>query len=70
MATYEAAGSANDAASVDAADAGDAAESGPPSITVFPVPTMSSHPNGITAGPDGNLWFTDSSGNTVGRVSR
>jgi hypothetical protein len=26
-------------------------------------------PNGITAGPDGNLWFTDLGGNGIGRIS-
>ena len=29
------------------------------SITEFPVPTANSEPYGITAGPDGNLWFTE-----------
>src|SRR5262249_18762562 len=28
-------------------------------ITEFPVPTAVSNPEGITAGPDGNLWFTE-----------
>jgi virginiamycin B lyase len=27
-------------------------------ITEFPIPTAESDPLGITAGPDGNLWFT------------
>src|SRR5438132_14254382 len=27
-------------------------------ITEFPTPTGSGDPIGITAGPDGNLWFT------------
>src|SRR5207247_7190699 len=26
-------------------------------------------PFGITAGPDGNLWFTEGSGNKIGRIS-
>jgi len=26
-------------------------------------------PEGITAGPDGNLWFTNSSNNTIGRIT-
>ncbi len=26
----------------------------------FPIPTGNSGPDGITAGPDGNLWFTES----------
>ena len=29
-------------------------------ITEFPIPTAARPwPNGITAGPDGNLWFTE-----------
>ena len=32
-------------------------------ITEFTVPTASGFPQGITAGPDGALWFTESSGN-------
>jgi streptogramin lyase len=39
------------------------------SITEFPVPTTSSDPAGITAGHDGNLWFTEFYGNKIGRVS-
>ena len=39
------------------------------SITEFPVPTASSLPDGITAGPDGNLWFTESYSNNIGRIS-
>ncbi|MDB5040312.1 MAG: hypothetical protein JWN27_1038, partial [Candidatus Eremiobacteraeota bacterium] len=27
------------------------------------------HPWGITSGPDGNLWFTESNGNTVARIT-
>jgi virginiamycin B lyase len=33
----------------------------------FPVPTVGSLPAGITAGPDGALWFTES--NKIGRVT-
>ena len=42
------------------------------SITVadFPVKTASSWPTGITAGPDGNLWFTENvSGGKVGEIN-
>jgi len=28
-----------------------------------------SQPRGITAGPDGNLWFTEPSGNRIGRIT-
>jgi streptogramin lyase len=36
------------------------------SITEF---SPASLPRGITAGPDGNLWFTEYSGNKIGRLS-
>src|SRR5206468_208427 len=32
------------------------------------VPTAFSAPFGITAGPDGNLWFTEANGNKLGRI--
>src|SRR5436190_37063 len=38
-------------------------------LTEFTVPTASSGPTSITAGPDGNLWFTEGSGNKIGRIS-
>ena len=38
-------------------------------IIEFPVPTANSGPFGITAGPDGNLWFTELVGNKIGRIS-
>ncbi len=38
-------------------------------ITEFPIPTASTFPRGITAGPDGNLWFTEYSGNKIGRIT-
>lgn len=34
-------------------------------ITEFPLPTQYSHPSGITAGPDGNIWFTNGDGDGV-----
>ena len=33
----------------------------------FPLPDKESNVTGITAGPDGNLWFTDLS--TLGRIT-
>ena len=39
-----------------------------PTITEYPLPAAADFPNGITAGPDGALWFTDSSG-TIGRIT-
>ena len=35
-------------------------------VTEFLVPTPSSIPIGIVAGPDGNIWFTETHGNNVG----
>ncbi|MGY2894940.1 virginiamycin B lyase family protein [Deinococcus sp. UYEF24] len=35
----------------------------------FTVPTVSSGSTGITSGPDGNLWFTESGSNKIGRVT-
>jgi hypothetical protein len=31
--------------------------------------TGGARPYGITAGPDGNLWFTELDGNRIGRIS-
>ena len=39
------------------------------SITEFPLPTASSYPTDIAAGPGGTLWFTEFSGNKIGRIS-
>ena len=38
-------------------------------ITEYPVPTVASRPDGIAAGPDGNLWFTEAGGNKIGRIT-
>jgi len=35
----------------------------------YAVPTSGSRPYGITTGPDGNLWFTELSGNKVGKIT-
>ena len=37
-------------------------------IREFVIPTASSDPDGITAGPDGNLWFTEFQGNKIGQL--
>jgi streptogramin lyase len=39
-------------------------------VKEFPIPTAYSGPAGITAGPDGNLWFVEARGNEVGRITR
>ena len=31
--------------------------------------TAGSNPKGIAAGPDGNLWFTESTGNSIGKIT-
>jgi virginiamycin B lyase len=44
----------------------------PPSnipITEYPTPTTSSQPQGIVTGPDGALWFTESSSSKIGRIT-
>ena len=38
-------------------------------ITEFPLPSANSAPDGITAGPDGNLWFTESQIAKIGRIT-
>jgi hypothetical protein len=40
-----------------------------PSITEYTVPTFSSQPAGITPGPDGNLWFTEYTGENVAKIT-
>src|SRR5438309_10354129 len=40
-----------------------------PTITEFHVSNVGV-PQGITAGPDGNLWFTEFYDNVVGRITR
>ena len=41
----------------------------PAPITEFAIPTASSSPWAIAPGPDGNLWFTEESGNKIGRIT-
>ena len=38
-------------------------------ITEFHIPYANSCPAGITAGPDGNLWFTDGGTDSIGVVT-
>ena len=34
----------------------------------YTIPTAASEPQGITAGPDGNIWFTEEASGQVGRL--
>jgi virginiamycin B lyase len=38
-------------------------------ITHFPIKTAGGAPDGITVGPDGNLWFTEFTANKIGRIT-
>src|ERR1700742_2427686 len=38
-------------------------------VTEFPIPTAGSLPSGITVGPDGALWFTESGSGKIGRIT-
>jgi streptogramin lyase len=38
-------------------------------IVEYATPTAGSQPNGITTGPDGNVWFTEYSSNKIGRIT-
>src|SRR5262249_52870362 len=40
-----------------------------PSVTEFLTPTANSQPFGMTRGPDGNLWFTESLAGKIGRIT-
>jgi streptogramin lyase len=35
----------------------------------YALPKSGSYPEAITTGPDGNLWFTESGTNKIGRLS-
>ncbi len=38
-------------------------------IAEFVIPAPGSYPLGITAGPDGSVWFAEANGNKIGRIS-
>jgi virginiamycin B lyase len=38
-------------------------------ITEFHIPTANSQPFGVTAGPDGNIWFTELAANKIGQIT-
>ena len=39
------------------------------SATLFALSNSQSGPEGIASGPDGNLWFTESTSNMIGRIT-
>jgi len=38
-------------------------------IDAYPTPTQPSFPFGIASGPDGNLWFVETQGGRIGRIT-
>ena len=42
---------------------------GDPAVTEYAIPTDLSKPFGITAGPDGAMWFAEGDGNKIGRLT-
>jgi len=38
-------------------------------ITEFPIPTAGSYPGGIALGKSGTLWFTETTGNKIGKIT-
>ena len=38
-------------------------------VSEFSVPTANSAPMGITAGPDGNVWFTQAAADKIGKIT-
>src|SRR5262249_52156473 len=41
-----------------------------PSVTEFPIPnTLTPRPEGITRGPDGNIWFAETLADRIGRIT-
>jgi hypothetical protein len=41
----------------------------PLGLTLFELPSSNSHPTEITAGPDGNMWFTEQDTDKIGRIT-
>jgi virginiamycin B lyase len=37
-------------------------------VTSYPIPSFGSQPVGITTGPDGNIWFAETSGDGSGKI--
>jgi virginiamycin B lyase len=40
-----------------------------PTYTYYPIPTAGSAPSNIVQGPDGGMWFTESSANKIGHLT-
>ncbi len=40
-----------------------------PTFYSYSIPTSASYPQFITAGKDGNMWFTEESGNRIGKIT-
>ncbi len=40
-----------------------------PTIAEYPIPTANSGPNGMAVGSDGALWFVETTGNKIGRIT-
>src|SRR5437867_12031694 len=38
-------------------------------LVEYGIPTGASVPDGVAAGPDGNVWFTEAEGNKVGEIT-
>ena len=38
-------------------------------VSIFTLPTAASDPTALTAGPDGNVWFTETGTNKIGRMT-
>ena len=55
---------------VASAGAAPASPATPRSVTEFPLPFPDSRPYTIVTGPDGALWFTESSRGVIGRITR
>jgi virginiamycin B lyase len=37
-------------------------------LTTFATTQLYTYPQGLTVGPDGNIWFTATSGNLIGQI--
>ncbi len=49
--------------------AGPAVAAPTPTFTLYPTPTTGAGTSHIVVGPDGNLWFTEATGNNIGKIT-